>query len=111
MQRTRSKQLTSTSNLKINVSLTKSTRMFCGNIKPPEIEINLLSCRLCVNKNRKNHKCSIERVPVLVTRHHRVSDLDMVQETEVTMKSDGLQLRQRDNAVEDEARGCKKLDV
>ena len=48
---------------------------------------------------------------MLVTRHHRVSDLDMVQETEVTMKSDGLQLRQRDNTVEDEARGCEKLDV
>ena len=85
--------------------------MLRGNIKPPEIEMNLLSCRLCANKSISSIKCSIKRVPVLVTRHHRVSDLDMVQETEVTMKSDGLQLRQRDNTVEHEARGCKKLDV
>ena len=46
-----------------------------------------------------------------VTRHHCVSDLDMVQETEVTMESDGLKLRHRDDTVEDEARGCEELDV
>ena len=49
-QRTRSKHFTSTSNLKRKarkvLSLTKSTRRCWGNIKPPDIERILLSCRL-----------------------------------------------------------------